>query len=209
MLLRAGFSSWKGHFSKFLKLQTVGSCELLDPMCPTRIFSEGCISWLSPVSTEWFRVASDTLLSDSYWEDSSTSKSTEFCLFWRCFGAPTKGADGAAVLLLSLAKCAALEERCELWHGTHSWGCLGSLFLIVLALKPEGSRFRCLLQDPSRRLEAASTARLASFAEERRCTGLRGVGRCPSVRLPLFRWRFCKFGNNKTYPNHVDERNDL
>ena len=34
------------------KLQTVASCDCLDPTCPTRIFSEGYICWLSPVSTE-------------------------------------------------------------------------------------------------------------------------------------------------------------
>ena len=56
----------------------------------------------------------------------------------------------------------------------------------------EGSRFGWLRQDPGRRLGAASTVRLASFADEQRSTGLRGVGRCPSVRLPLFQWRFCR-----------------
>ena len=50
---------------------------------------------------------------------------------------------------------------------------------ISFALKPEGAQFGWLRQDPSRRLGAASTARLASFAEKRRSTRLRGVGRCP------------------------------
>ena len=56
----------------------------------------------------------------------------------------------------------------------------------------EGSRFGWLRRDPGRRLGAASTARLASFAEQQRSTGLRRVGRCPSVRLPVLRWRFCR-----------------
>ena len=63
---------------------------------------------------------------------------------------------------------------------------------MVLALKPEGAQFGWLRQDPSRRLGAASTARLASFAEKRRSTGLRGVGRYPSVRLPVLQCRFCR-----------------
>ena len=59
-----GFSSWKLHFGKVEKLQTVASCDCLDPTCPTRIFSEGYICWLSPASTEWFRLSGHILLSE-------------------------------------------------------------------------------------------------------------------------------------------------
>ena len=67
-----------------------------------------------------------------------------------------------------------------------------AVFENFFVLKPKGAQFGWLRQDPGRRLGAASTARLASFAEKRRSTRLRGVGRCPSVRLPVFQWRFCR-----------------
>ena len=52
MLLHDGFQFLEVTLGKVEKLQTVASCDCLDPTCPTRIFSEGYICWLSPASTE-------------------------------------------------------------------------------------------------------------------------------------------------------------
>ena len=102
-----GFSSWSWDFAEVQKLQTVASCDCLDPMIYLLVVTS--FHWV--IQIVWSHVA----VGVSLWEDVSTSKSTDFSLFWRCFGLRTVGADGAAVLLLSLAKCAALEEHSESW----------------------------------------------------------------------------------------------
>ena len=66
-----GFSSWTWDFAAVEKLQTVATCDCLDPMFPTRIFSQWYICWLSPVSTEWFRLSGHILLSEFHFEKMS------------------------------------------------------------------------------------------------------------------------------------------
>eukprot|EP00435_Cladocopium_sp_Y103_P037677 s253_g10.t1 len=60
----------------------------------------------------------------------------------RCFNSDATGTDGAAVLLLSLAKCAALEERCECFN-SDATGTDGAAVLLLSLAKCVALEERC------------------------------------------------------------------